>query len=560
VGVELELDEAETASGCVLDARGVPRPTSTTVLEPARTLLDLPLPRDFAGFVTENAFEEFLGYHVQDLDWEEEGDTLVVTFRLGRSPIPVADLEARRRAMREAVARSDAPRVGFRARTRALARLEFVDDLPGRGLRVYAAQPGVSPAAADLAAQTGDDGSATIENAHWKVRVDADGRVGLEHRSGDELRAIEDALVLVSDGDRGDEYNFDPVEGGEVVARPAAVTVEGASVDGPHATVRWGGHLSVPRALAADRRSRSQERVDLPFRAELRLWSGLDRVDLSLHATNTACDHRLRVHLRCPFAAERLQVESAFELAERPVDPPGPAPGERIPAERPIGTTPQRQWAGVSGGGSTQSVATRGLTEVEAVRGADGGTGSLAVTWWRSVGWLSRSDLLLRPGHAGPPFATPGAQVLGDHRAEISWRWHPEGEAGRLAEAHRFAYPPLARPLPPVGAARADGPALRDGAHLVSVDEPRLAVSAVEPGPDGGLSIRVWNPEAQPLTFGLEVAIPGPAEAERVDLSGRTLPESPGPIGLDSAQLGGLTLGGAQIATWRVRPRAARRS
>jgi len=38
----------------------------------------------------------------------------------------------------------------------------------------------------------------------------------------------------------------------------------------------------------------------------------------------------------------------------------------------------------------------------------------------RCVGWLSRADLLTRPGHAGPAIPTPDAQCPGVRRFELS--------------------------------------------------------------------------------------------------------------------------------------------
>ncbi|MGH0035477.1 MAG: hypothetical protein ACQGVK_10685 [Myxococcota bacterium] len=561
VAVELEVEEGGDglAAGaavdwCVHDAGGRPLPTSATRLEPAEDLLALELPRSLSGFVTENDFHEFLGFHVQDVSLRREGDTLWAVMQLGRSPIPIDDLESRRAALREAVAASDAEQIGFRARTRSLLRLEFVDDLPGCGLRVYDARPGRSAHAGQLAAAGSPDEALSIANAHWSIEVDRAGRVRLARRglgadSGREW-VMEDALRLVSEGDRGDEYNFDPVPGAAVVATPARVELESAEARGALAELAFGGHLQVPRGLDDDRSTRSADCVDVPFRARIRLWADLDRIDLSLQAGNTARDHRMRIHLRAPFAAEELQVESAFELARRPVEPAGPAPGERIAAERPVGATPQRQWAGMSGGGFTLSAATRGLAEVEALR-EEADVGALAITWWRSVGWLSRGDLAYRPGHAGPPFATPGAQVQGGHTAELSWRWHPAGESSRLAEAHRFAYPPLARPLPP---GSTSAPVLEDGARLVSLEAEGIVHSAIEPVEDGGFALRVWNPEPSPAELELAVGLPGGATLVRTDLRGVPLDGHGPPAAVGEGRAAALTLGPCQIATWVVRP------
>jgi len=539
----------------VRDARGRALPTSVVRVEEPEEVLALRLPRQFAGFLTENDFAEFLGYAVQDVSWSRADDTLQVVVHLGRSPVAVHDLAARRAALREAVADPAVAWLDFRARTRALLRLGFVDELPGAGLRVYRVEPGHGPAAADLEADSSDAG-ARIANDFWSVAVDSRGSVRLERRAdaagGLPALSLEDALRLVSEGDRGDEYNFDPVPEGPVVDRPARVEVEPAVVEGGDARLRWRAWYRVPASLACDRARRDEEHVELPVRCEIQLHSGVDRVDLVAEAENRASDHRLRIHWRAPFEAERFEVESAFEIARRPIEPPPPAPGERIPAERPIGASPQRQWAGVAGRGLAMSVASRGLCEVEALR--DGGACALAVTWWRAVGWLSRGDLVMRPGLAGPPFATPGAQVPGTHRAALSLRWHTDGDARALVEAHRFAFPPRALPLPPASA-RCEPAAIRDGDRLVEIDDPRVVLSAIEPAPSGAVAVRCWNLRPEPVSIRLRV---GPRELRalaRTDLLGRPRPgegvvEAPGGGPLEAS----LELGACEIASFLAAP------
>ncbi len=59
----------------------------------------------------------------------------------------------------------------------------------------------------------------------------------------------------------------------------------------------------------------------------------------------------------------------------------------------------------------TLAVLSRGSREYEIVEGRS--SSELAVTLFRSVGWLSRADLVSRTGHAGPDTPTPGAQEQG---------------------------------------------------------------------------------------------------------------------------------------------------
>src|SRR5262249_51014465 len=138
------------------------------------------------------------------------------------------------------------------------------------------------------------------------------------------------------------------------------------------------------------------------------------------------------------------------------------------------------------------------------------------LTVLRAVGWLSRSDLRLRPGPAGPELATPGAQVLGEHEVELSLRLHAAEDERRVAEAHAFAFPPLAFASAP----RDDG-ALADGARLVELDDPAVVVSAIEPLVEGGAELRVVNLSAQARRLRVRWNGPTGAGLRVVDLAGR---------------------------------------
>jgi 2-O-(6-phospho-alpha-D-mannosyl)-D-glycerate hydrolase len=416
-------------------------------------------------------------------------------------------------------------------------RLRFADELPGHGLRAYRLAPGAAPVPAALRAETLAGGGAAIENEAFRIECDAHGRVTLSARASG--KRIDDALRLVSEGDRGDEYNFDPVPNGAVVDRADGVRVR-ARRRGAEVELRIEGRLAVPVGLDETRAARAARTAPLRFALALRLAPGLDRVDVALDADNRSCDHRLRLVCRAPFAARRFEVESAFEIAERPIAPAPDAFGAARPAERPIGACPQRSFATLAGADLALTVANRGAAEVEALPG-DAQSSALAVTVLRAVGWLSRPDLALRPGPAGPALATPGAQVPGPHRIELSIRLHAAGERERVARAHGFAFAPLAF----AGVEAGDG-ALADGARLVAVDDPELVVSAIEPASARNTLVRLVAMGAQPRSARVAWSVPAP-HAEWVDLAGRTVAAVGTPGHVD------VSLRPWQIATLRLR-------
>jgi hypothetical protein len=498
------------------DAGGRRIPARAELVEPGIRVYDWVFPSHVLEMVLPGLTGDTTS-HLREVRIGGAGAQLTLDFRLARSPSGF-DAEPVKRAILGRLDEGQIEEVRVRGYLIPRVRLRFVDDLPGYGLRVYRLAPGKARRGEDrdrLRRERRADGGVRIANRVWSVEVAADGRVSLTHRIHG--ARVEDALRVVSEGDRGDEYNFDPVPGAVRVERPDRVRVFLGPASEGEASAVIAAKYRVPTELAPDRDARGRASVVLPVTLRIRLISGLDRVDVEGIVDNTARDHRLRLHVRAPFAARRFEVESAFEIAERPIDPPRNAFGSEHPSEFPVGATPQRSFATLDDGQRALTVANRGSAEVDAVPEADGTT-SLAITLLRAVGWLSRGDLRLRPGDAGPPLETPGAQASGRHRAELSIRLHPVDEIERVSEAHRFASPARAW----IGGGPVDAP-LADRARLVEIDDPAVVVSAIEPRPDRRSVLRLYNASAQPRTVTLRWNGFGARTLEPVDLMEQTV-------------------------------------
>jgi hypothetical protein len=196
--------------------------------------------------------------------------------------------------------------------------------------------------------------------------------------------------ILGSDRDEGDTYTPQPVGGEESVAvqwgRPRLVW------QGPLVTAAaW------PFSVADWARGTLYRRFD----------AGGPFVRYVVEGVNLRGNHRLWIGFPTDPASDATADMPYGPVTRRPVtfDP------EDFPREWPATTAPMHRY--VSAGGLT--VFARGLHEYELLP-----DGALAITLFRAVGDLSRGDLRARPGHAGWPTPTPGAQELGPFRAELA--------------------------------------------------------------------------------------------------------------------------------------------
>jgi hypothetical protein len=501
------------------DAGGRALPVHAEVEAPGIVFGRYELPAAAAAGLLKSFPSEFFGEPVCALTRARDGGRDAFDVWLGETPPADFDWERERASALAELARASDATVVFRPRRLPKLRVSIPGEFPGAGLRTLRLRDAGPDAGAEASVRAAcTDAGAWLENDAWRVEVDRAGSVRLRHRATGLV--AEDALRVVSEADRGDTYSFDPLPDAPRIERPETVALSLAPASGARAAIELDALYRVPEALAPDRRSRSRTRVALPVRITLALFSGSDRLDVAVALDQTARDHRLRLQLRAPFAAQRFAVESAFERAERPIAPPPDFFGAGRPAEWPDGATPQRRYALLESERHACVLANRGSSEVEAVP-ETGGT-SLALTLVRAVGWLSQGDLARRPAHAGPPLETPGAQCLGRQRAELALWLGARRDATELAaQALRFADPPLAFSAGSRGATR-----LRDGDRLIACDDPAVELCALEPRPGGATWIRLLN--ASPEARSVQVLWNGPGALVRTDLRGRALaPEAP---------------------------------
>ena len=356
-----------------------------------------------------------------------------------------------------------------------------------------------------------------IDNGIVRVEIEPAGTVAVVdlasgHRWGG-LHELEDVA------DRGDEYNFCPVDGDRAIgAEPLPVRIRVIKAGPLVGEIELERVLRLPRAMTADRRRRARASVSTRVATLIRLTSGSPRVEFRTRLTNLSRDHRLRVIFRVSDAGTTVLAESQFALLKRAARPASSGAGWR---ERPI---PTQHTRGLVVAGSL-GVAGRGLPEYEALAGANGQTNAIALTLLRCVGWLSRDDLTTRPGHAGPALPVEDAQCLGEHHFEYGL-WVGERSAAEwLRESSNWR-----RPF-------AFGEAGAPNGSLLDVGGEGFADGALKGAQDGdGVVLRVFA---------------GP------DGAAVTLPQDllPDPCRLDESPAGevGPSLRPSEIRSWRIR-------
>ncbi len=410
--------------------------------------------------------------------------------------------------------------------------------MPPCGFTTYSIVQGPSePAQTDL--RIGDD---YLENDLIKVAVRSDVALDIVDKRTD---TVYSHLNLFEDrGDCGDEYTYCPPEE-DVVAtsrefQPKIRLVENGPVRG---TFEIETVALLPKALGEDRVCRSQERVGCPMTTRVSLVAGSSRVEVHVELMNLAQDNVLRVLFPTPIRTDWSNALGQFEVVKRPVGLPKeelertPGPDEEVA----VNTYPHHAFVDVNDGARGLAILSRGLTEYEVMPGTEGVT--IALTLLRSVGWLSRSDLQTRYGHAGPGLPTPDAQCLGTHVFEYAILPHAGTwfTSDVQHEADRYAAPTVSTLV------HSENGSLPGELGFITVEPSDLVMSALKKAEsEDALILRLFNATANTVQAKVRLNYAF-KEARLVNLAEDDIESAP--LSVDNADTIKLEMRGYQICS-----------
>ena len=340
---------------------------------------------------------------------------------------------------------------------RIVRAVAWVPDLPPYGIATYAMADGKrSSAGPPEPVVVARD---SLRNSHLHVRVESDGRVSLA--TTDMLRHIESLISFDDQRDVGDLYTPAPRDRSFHVRFGGCRRVDRGPLR---------GSLELSYRVTGDRRG--DKIADVTARLVLDADAPYLRVQLS--GENFAPDHRLLLRIHTDVSSPQVWADAAFGPVQRaPLD----IPAEDTRDEHVVRTAPLHRYVSLFNGERGLTLFSDGLAEYETL-----GDGAVAVTLVRAVGELSRNDLPERPGHAGWPTPTPGAQCLGPFEASFGVMPHGSRSAEMLTTIEHTADDVLCAP---VGTTLRSALALPAPVHGIELAGTGLAFSTLKESEDG---------------------------------------------------------------------------
>jgi len=404
---------------------------------------------------------------------------------------------------------------------------EYEDDIPAGKLLweldvlIQADVPPLGFAAYSLVTnsnghQLDDSGLTTganwIENEHLRVQAQTNGTLRVTDK--DSGVVFDGGHLLEDTEDVGDEYDYSPAAQSMTVTSAASPARISVVEHGPlRATLRIDLTLELPASIAADRKTRVEQTAACSVSTLVSLTADSPRISFETTVDNQARDHRLRVWFPTGCEVDQCYVEGHFDVVTRSLDLPQAEGWDQPPQP----TKATQGFVDVNDGQRGLAVCAVGLPEYEVVREQD--EAIIALTLLRSVGWLSRGDLLTRSGNAGPKTATPEAQCLGEHSFRYALVPHQSNWLSAQIWKHSAAEKaPLQAVTSELG---------EDGKHkqlsFLGVEPDELVVTCVKKAErDEALIVRFYNISEQATSGHLTCYRPI-TEAELVNLNERPI-------------------------------------
>ncbi|MFM2484709.1 glycoside hydrolase family 38 N-terminal domain-containing protein [Celerinatantimonas yamalensis] len=439
--------------------------------------------------------------------------------------------------------------------------IEFFAELPALGFCCYSIQECKAPT---HLIQSYSLANASIQNQRLHIEL----RYGQLHLTDTLTQSHwQDFLTIYDMGDDGDNYDYSPPQQDWQLSLnfTNAQSLQQTSATSQRLILE--GHWLLPANLAE--RALHQCSVKQTYRLSLILRND-GPLEIDLMVDNKACDHRMQLLVHSDIQTTDSIADTPFGCVQRANHHPLMDNWQKQGwKEEPSAIYPLIHHVSFVDHSKSLTLYACGIKEYQVYTDfltteATTPTTALALTLFRSIGWLGKPDLQRRPGVAsGQQFKyipTPDSQLLQPLTFKIGLDLHPNYQGALLMQNwQRLAVPIISyqqqqlnrftntmkyfgvNPLPNALASRFS---------LLTINAPQLVCSAIKQAQaDEGWIIRIYNPASYAITDAGFVQLPEHINtAALVNLN----EQQPQPIPIHQAMLHLGLFAPKQIKTFKV--------
>ncbi len=287
--------------------------------------------------------------------------------------------------------------------------LAFEDTIPAMGYKTYL----IKESAGEIACKNQVD-SECVENEFYRITPRENGTLEIwDKRAG---KLYKNVLLLEDGGDDGDGYDYSEMKDDYIITSENVIssnkTLRGSYISNCEMDFTF----PVPKNL----NSRSQKIIDSEIYVKfgVQLESGSEIIKITAEIDNKACDHRVRVLIPTDISSKFSLSDNQFGEIERGVRDSAMDVWESEGwDERPDSIYPMLSYVALENHAGL-AVLTNSVREFEIV---GENYSAIAITLFRSVGFLGKEEMVRRPGRpSGIKMPTPDSQLLGKMTFEFA--------------------------------------------------------------------------------------------------------------------------------------------
>lgn len=285
--------------------------------------------------------------------------------------------------------------------------IHFKDSIPAIGYKTYFILED------EIQKEISMQDCSLFENEFYKISFHGNGAIDIYDKKQDCL--YQEVLLLEDGSDDGDGYDYSPVKDDYIIRSHHVKANIEIQQNGMKKVALISYDMSLPKDLNSRKEKICDGQIHVCFEIELK--DGSSYIGTKAHIQNNVKDHRLRVMIPLQIQGKMSISDFQFGMIKRPVYDLEMDVWEKEKwSERPDSIYPMLSYVTIEG--SHMAAITNSIREYEIV-GKNYET--LALTLYRSVGYLGKEDLVRRPGRpSGIKLPTPDSQLLKEMTFEFA--------------------------------------------------------------------------------------------------------------------------------------------
>lgn len=285
--------------------------------------------------------------------------------------------------------------------------IHFKDSIPAMGYKTYFILED------EIQKEISMQDCSLFENEFYKISFHDNGTIDIYDKKRDCL--YQEVLLLEDGSDDGDGYDYSPIKDDYIIRSHHVKANIEIQQNGMKKVAQISYDMSLPKDLNSRKEKVCDGQIHVCFEIELK--DGSSYIGIKAHIQNNVKDHRLRVMIPLQIQGKMSISDFQFGMIKRPVYDLAMDVWEKERwSERPDSIYSMLSYVTIEG--SHMAAITNSIREYEIV-GKNYET--LALTLYRSVGYLGKEDLVRRPGRpSGIKLPTPDSQLLKEMTFEFA--------------------------------------------------------------------------------------------------------------------------------------------